>query len=101
MDVMENDLNQVIQNKKFTLREILNVFYCVTMGLNYLHSFGIVHCDVKPSNVMFKDGRPKLGDLSAARFQDLTIDREVFGEKYCQTDEQEYITRWYLSLIHI
>ncbi|KAK8965705.1 Mitogen-activated protein kinase kinase kinase ANP1 [Platanthera guangdongensis] len=38
-------------------------------GLSYLHGRGIVHCDVKPANVLIgSGGRAKIGDLGCARW---------------------------------
>ncbi|KAG0490998.1 hypothetical protein HPP92_007861 [Vanilla planifolia] len=41
----------------------------ILLGLCYLHSEGIAHCDVKGRNVLVgSDGRVKLGDLGCARY---------------------------------
>ncbi|KAI0496617.1 hypothetical protein KFK09_022938 [Dendrobium nobile] len=41
----------------------------VLTGLAYLHGQGVVHCDVKPGNVLLVSGeRAKIGDLGCARW---------------------------------
>ncbi|KAG0499224.1 hypothetical protein HPP92_003915 [Vanilla planifolia] len=38
-------------------------------GIAYLHGQGVVHCDLKPGNVLIgSDGRAKIGDLGCARW---------------------------------
>ncbi|XP_061336969.1 mitogen-activated protein kinase kinase kinase 18-like [Gastrolobium bilobum] len=39
----------------------------ILLGLNYLHSNGIVHCDVKGQNVLVTDQGAKIADLGCAR----------------------------------
>lgn len=38
----------------------------VAEGLEYLHSLGIVHCDIKPDNIIVRDGRAFLTDFGLA-----------------------------------
>ncbi|KAJ1428721.1 Serine/threonine-protein kinase, active site [Sesbania bispinosa] len=39
----------------------------ILLGLNYLHSNGIVHCDVKGQNVLLTEQGAKIADLGCAR----------------------------------
>jgi serine/threonine protein kinase len=47
---------------RLTVRETLNVGLQLMEGLRYLHSKQLVHRDVKPANIIFVNGVPKLAD---------------------------------------
>ena len=49
-------------------RNILSIALQAAKGLQYAHSNGIVHCDVKPANIMFDaDGTAKVNDFGLSR----------------------------------
>jgi serine/threonine-protein kinase 11 len=55
---------QTIIGQKLTVDVIASIFKQIVNGLQYLHSQGIVHQDIKPSNILlFKDGIAKLSDF--------------------------------------
>lgn len=41
----------------------------ISLGVNFIHSNGIIHCDIKPDNILIsKDGTAKLIDFGGSRF---------------------------------
>ena len=45
---------------------ICKVFHDVSLALDFIHRQGIVHLDIKPENIFFKDEKYKLGDFGLA-----------------------------------
>ena len=73
MEYFDNgDLDDYIKVLKFDKNldkkpEIWNIFYQSLSGLNYLHTSGIVHRDIKPPNIfMAKNKIIKIGDFGVS-----------------------------------
>lgn len=71
-------LRQLLDEKPFTLKEVLNVAIQVAGALNGAHAAGIVHRDIKPENIMIRgDGYVKILDFGLAKLTEVqTIESE-------------------------
>jgi serine/threonine protein kinase len=56
---------QLSKGWKPSLRDILLIGVQLGDALRYIHSRGLIHGDINPSNVFVKDGVSKLGDFSS------------------------------------
>ncbi len=65
--------DKILSSSKFTEIESANIVSMLLKALQYLHTLGIVHCDVKPQNVMFAsnslDSIVKLIDFNLCKFK--------------------------------
>ena len=52
-----------LERAVFTSSRCLDVGITLCTALEHLHANGLVHRDVKPSNIIFVNGRPKLADI--------------------------------------
>lgn len=51
--------------------EAVELFHDVAIGLVHAHGKGVLHCDLKPANVLLdQDGRPRLADFGQSRLSD-------------------------------
>jgi hypothetical protein len=57
---------------QYTIDETLEIGLALTTALEHLHRNGLVHRDVKPSNVIFVNGQPKLADIGLVSSVDAT-----------------------------
>jgi eukaryotic-like serine/threonine-protein kinase len=63
------DLKTILQRRgRFNLEEALNLIIQACAGIGYAHRAGLVHCDVKPQNMLVTpDKRLKVVDFGIAR----------------------------------
>ena len=70
------NLRQRLQTKSLEMSEALRIAISVVEALRAAHQIGIIHCDIKPENVMIDvSGAVKVLDFGLARF-DLAINQE-------------------------
>ncbi len=63
------DLKQLLQRRgRFSVEETLNLIVQACAGVGYAHRAGLVHCDIKPQNMIITpDQRLKVVDFGIAR----------------------------------
>ena len=52
-----------LEKGRLTAAKVMEIGLALSEALSHLHLNGLVHRDVKPSNVIFVNGRPKLADI--------------------------------------
>jgi serine/threonine protein kinase len=57
---------------RLPLEECIEIGLALTTALGHLHENGLVHRDVKPSNIVFIGGKPKLADIGLVTDLDAT-----------------------------
>ena len=69
MEFLENgSLADRIQTGPIPPLEAITLFRDVTIGLIHAHDKGVLHCDLKPANVLLdQDRRPRLADFGQSR----------------------------------
>lgn len=87
-------LNEIIQEKKLSLKELVDIGVQTAGALDYAHQKGIVHRDIKPSNIILtSQGQVKVTDFGIARIEDpsgyqQTQAGEVLGTPLYMSPEQ-------------
>ncbi len=103
MELLEGQsLAQSLEKERFfDSHKALDIFTQLAAGLEFAHKDGVIHRDIKPTNVILSHGSdgveiPKLVDFGIATMmpaadrntRDLTQTREVFGSPHYMSPEQ-------------
>lgn len=83
----QNDfLNNIFYKKRYLpLDNVRNISLQILQGLNFLHSNGIVHCDLKPSNIVFCDNcsnKIKIIDFGLSKKEGEVVEHKVQTVNY-------------------
>lgn len=94
MEFLEGrELRDVLNERSILpVAQVLDIVAQVAQGLAYAHEHGIVHRDVKPSNIMIqKDGHVKITDFGIARMASASVRTQtgmVLGSPKYMSPEQ-------------
>ena len=64
--------SELRQRRRIPATEVCALGWSLTNALENLHANGLVHRDIKPGNIIFVGGRPKLADVGLVTDADLT-----------------------------
>ena len=68
MELCDYSLRYVLDNAVCVLPNNISVFCNILCGLQYIHDYNIVHCDINPNNILFKNNVVKITDFGLSRY---------------------------------
>jgi len=89
MDLIEHgSLEQRLRGSQgMPVTEAVELFTEIATGMMHLHGKGILHCDLKPGNVLLdQDGKPRVADFGQSRLS--TDETPALGTLYYMAPEQ-------------
>ena len=79
--------DRLSQSKGLPTAEAIDLFQEVATGMMHLHGKGVLHCDLKPGNVLLdQDGKPRVADFGQSRMS--TEDSSALGTLFYMAPEQ-------------
>lgn len=116
MDLAEGSLGSVFQRYRHMQLpgiprvELTQYFRDAALGLDYLHQKGICHRDVKPDNMLIRNGKIQVADFGLARVEPLPLSSssmvgtpaymapEAWRGQYCIASDQYSLAAAYVEL---
>jgi serine/threonine protein kinase len=89
MEYLEDgSLDQFIKTAdSISVQEAVELFHDITTGLTHAHNKGILHCDLKPANILLDaDRRPRIADFGQSRLS--TDQSPALGTLFFMAPEQ-------------
>jgi serine/threonine protein kinase len=71
MEYMQfGSLGDLLHRGPLSIDDAVKMFKEIALGLAHAHGKGVLHCDLKPSNIMLdQDGKPRLADFGQSRLR--------------------------------
>jgi calcium-dependent protein kinase len=98
MELCEKSLTKHLTGIKLSEEFVLDLIYQVGLGLDYLHSIGICHRDIKTENILVKNNVLKIADFGFATKSSmmnthLGTKPYMAPEFFASEDDEEYTTK--------
>ncbi len=82
------------KNRKMTMRQVARIARQLGDALDYAHNKGVIHCDIKSSNIMLgRDGRVTILDFGLARARTLGRSATTTGASLAYMSPEQALNR--------
>lgn len=102
-EYMDKNLYYYYKKNTISYKNVISIFYEVTKGLEYIHSQNIIHCDLKPENIMINKETKKIKiiDFGSAIYYGTEKKHFYIQSRYYRAPEIVYCISQYTCAIDI